>query len=80
MFGVPIERPAKVLCDNQGVVKNASRPESVLSKKHNTIYYHAVREAVAASIDRATNIADLYTKPLTKQCHITLLHSILYNF
>jgi hypothetical protein len=42
MFGVPIEGPAKVLCDNQGVVKNTSIPESVLSKKHNAINYHAV--------------------------------------
>jgi hypothetical protein len=86
MFGVPIEGPAKVLCDNQGVVKNASIPESVLSKKHNAINYHAVREAVAAGIiqvgkeDGTTNIADLFTKPLTEQCRITLLRSILYNF
>jgi hypothetical protein len=86
MFGVPIEGPAKVLCDNQGVVKNASIPESVLSKKHNAINYHAVREAVAAGIiqvgkeDGTTNIADLFTKPLTEQRCITLLRSILYNF
>jgi hypothetical protein len=86
MFGVPIERPTKVLCDNQGVVKNASIPESVLSKKHNAINYHAVREAVAAKIiqvgkeDGNTNIADLLTKPLTEGRRITLLRSILYNF
>jgi hypothetical protein len=41
MFGVPMEGHTKVLCDNQGVVKNASIPESVLSKKHNAINYHA---------------------------------------
>jgi hypothetical protein len=86
MFGVLIEGPTKVLCDNQGVVKNASIPESVLSKKHNAINYHAVREAVAAKIiqvgkeDGNTNIADLFTKPLTEGRRITLLHSILYNF
>jgi hypothetical protein len=68
------------------VVKNTSIPESVLSKKHNAINYHAVWEAVAAGIiqvskeDGTTNIADLFTKPLTEQCRITLLHSILYNF
>jgi len=33
MFGVPILGPADVYCDNQGVVKNASIPESTLSKK-----------------------------------------------
>jgi hypothetical protein len=83
MFGVPIKGPAKVLCDNQGVVKNASIPESVLSKKHNAINY---REAVAAGIIQVgkeagtTNLANLLTKPLTEQRRITLLHSILYNF
>jgi hypothetical protein len=68
------------------VVKNASIPESVLSKKRNAINYHAVWEAVAAGIiqvnkeDGNTNIADLFTKPLTEQRCITLLCSILYNF
>ena len=71
MFGVPISGPCNVFCDNRGVVKNASIPESVLMKKHNAINYHAVREAAAAGIlrvgkeDRATNLADLLTKLLT---------------
>jgi hypothetical protein len=50
MFGVPINGPANVFCDNRGVVKNASTPESVLQKKHNAINYHAVQEAAAAGI------------------------------
>jgi hypothetical protein len=50
MFGVPLDGPAQVYCDNQGVVKNTSIPESVLSKKHNAINYHAVREAAAAGV------------------------------
>jgi hypothetical protein len=36
MFGVPVDGPADVFCDNQGMVKNASIPESALSKKHNS--------------------------------------------
>ena len=70
MFGVPIDGPANVFCDNRGVVKNASIPESTLMKKHNAINYHAVREAVAAKIlrvgkeDGETNLADLLTKVL----------------
>jgi hypothetical protein len=86
MFGVPYEGPAHVLCDNQGIVKNTSIPESVvLSKKHNAINYHAVREAAAAGIlcvakeDFITNIADLLTKPLTESRRVTLLRSFLYN-
>jgi hypothetical protein len=67
MFGIPIDEPAHVFRDNQGVVKNTSIPESVLSKKHNAVNYHAVREAVTAGIlkvtkeDGNTNIADLLT-------------------
>jgi hypothetical protein len=29
MFGIPIEGPANVFCDNRGVVKNMSMPESM---------------------------------------------------
>jgi hypothetical protein len=50
MFGVPIDGPANVFCDNRGVVKNASILESTLMKKHNAINYHAVQEAAAARI------------------------------
>ena len=48
MFGIPIDGPTDVLCDNQSVVTNSSVPESTLSKKHNSICYHQVREACAA--------------------------------
>jgi hypothetical protein len=71
MFGVPIEGPTNVFCDNPGVVKNVSIPESTLMKKHNAINYHAVREAAAAGIlrvgkeDGETNLADLLTKVLS---------------
>ena len=72
MFGVPIEGPANIYCDNQGVVKNTSLAESTLSKKHNAVNYHAVCEACAAGIMRVakepneTNLADLFTKPLSR--------------
>jgi hypothetical protein len=85
MFGIPIAGPTHVFCDNQGVVKNASIPESVLTKKHNSVNYHAVREAVAAGImkvakeDGDSNIANLFTKPLSEPRRLTLLRSILYN-
>ena len=70
MFGVPIAGPTDVLCDNQSVVTNASVLESTLSKKHNAICYHKVREAVAAGTilvgkePSETNLADLFSKPL----------------
>jgi hypothetical protein len=85
MFGVPIDGPAQVYCDNQGVVKNTSIPESVLSKKHNAINYHAVREAAAAGVlqvhkeDTETNLADLFTKVLHVERRKELIGSVLYN-
>ena len=68
MFGVPIDGPADVLCDNQSVVSNTSSVESKLHKKHNSLAFHTVRWAVAATllrvrkIDTRKNLSD----PLTK--------------
>ena len=71
MFGIPIEGPTNVFCDNEAVTKNAIHPESTLKKtKHNSIAYHRTREAVAAGTirvtkeDGKTNLADLLTKSL----------------
>ena len=70
LFGVPIEGPINVLCDNESVYNNVSTPESVLKKKHHSIAYHRCREYVAASkirIDKeqtAKFLSDLFTKML----------------
>ena len=67
-IGLRLDGPADVGCDNQGVVKNTSIPESTLSKKHNAVNYHIVRETVAANImrvgkeDTKTNPSDALTK------------------
>ncbi|KAI2501848.1 Reverse transcriptase (RNA-dependent DNA polymerase) [Fragilaria crotonensis] len=52
MMGVPIEDPCNVFCDNEAVVKNSTRPESTLKKKHQAIAYHRTREAQAAGTVR----------------------------
>ncbi len=84
MFVVPIDGPANIFCDNNGVVKNTTIPESMLAKKHNVINYHAVHEAVAAKIirvgkeDGMTNLADLFTKVLTADRRRALCHHIMY--
>ncbi len=44
MFRVPLTGAANVFCENQGVVNNTTSPKSILSKKHNQICYHRVRE------------------------------------
>jgi hypothetical protein len=84
MFGIPIDGPANVFCDNQGVVKNASLPESTLAKKHNAINYHSVREAAAAKIlrvgkeDSESNLADFLTKVLTAEKRRRLVRHVTY--
>ena len=67
-FGVPMDSPAEVFCDNKSVVMNSSVPTSVLNKRHTAICYHKVREAQASEIIRTgwipgdMNLADLFTK------------------
>ena len=48
MFGVPLSGPARIFCDNKLVLINSSHPDSALKKKHCSIAYHKVREAIAA--------------------------------
>ena len=68
MFGVPINGATSVMCENQSVAKNATVPASTLSKKHNSICYHEVRESAASGwiniawIKSSLNLADLFTK------------------
>ena len=84
MFGIPIERPTNVFCDNETVFKNTSIPDSTLKKKHTSICYHQAREAVAAGTMQvtkegtATNLADLFTKPLTDSRREFLLDRFTY--
>jgi hypothetical protein len=84
MFGVPLEGPVNTFCDNSSVVTNSILPESTLKKKHNSIAYHRVREAIAANILRVAwvqtgkNLADMLTKPLAGPKLHAFCEKILY--
>ena len=84
MFGIPIDGPADIYCDNEAVTKNCSIPESTLKKKHHSIAYHRNREAVAAGTVRIakepteTNLADLFTKTLSRDRRNELLDKFMY--
>ena len=97
MMGVPIDGPCgtkygptnvcgptNVFCDNESVVKNVTRPESPIKKKHNSIAYHKAREAIASGIirvakeDGSTNIADIFTKRLPTETRKFLLGEFTY--
>ena len=82
MFGIPVEGPANLFCDNRSVVVNTSRPDSRLNKKHNAICFHRVREAAARKIlrvgkeDTESNLADLLTKVLDTPRRFNLMKYI----
>ena len=84
MFGIPIEGPTNVFCDNEAVTKNNIFPEYTLKKKHNSIAYHRSREAVAAGTirvtkeDGKTNLADVLTKPLAQATKDFLCDRFMY--
>ena len=84
MFGIPMEGPTNVFCDNEAVFKNTSIPDSTLKKKHMSICYHQAREEVAAHTmwvakeGTATNLTNLFTKPLTDSRRASLLDRFTY--
>ena len=84
MFGIPIDGPTNVFCNNEAVFKNTSIPDSTLKKKHTSICYHRAREAVAADTMQvakegtATNLANLFTMPLTDLRRTSLLDRFTY--
>ena len=84
MFGVPIDGPASVFCDNEAVYKNTVLPESTLNKKHHSIAYNRCREVVAAQTIQVakdgtlTNLAKIFTKPMTCSRRNFLLEKFTY--
>jgi hypothetical protein len=84
MFGVSLEGPTNVFCDNQAVCSNTTKPESTLTKKHHSIAYHRSREAVAAGTvrvskeDTETNLADVFTKTMAAPKREGLLDCFTY--
>ena len=67
-LGVPVKGRSFLFGDNQAVVTNSVIPHSTLSKRHNALSYHRVREAIAAGvinfywIDGKLNPADIVSK------------------
>jgi hypothetical protein len=70
-FGVHVDGPADIYCDNGSVVKSASVVKGRLNKKHLAICYHRVQECWAMKICQIAhvkgddNLADIFTKVLS---------------
>ena len=83
MFGVPISGPARIMCDNDAVVKSSSFAESTLKKRHCSIAFHKVRESVAAGKmliyyeKSGSNLADLLTKVMNAGKRHPLVQALL---
>ena len=84
MFGVPIDGPTNVFCNNEAVTKNCSYPTLMLKRKHHSIAYNRNHEAVAAGNcritkeDTETNLSDLFTKLLSQIRREDLLNKFTY--
>ena len=67
-LGVPIKSKAYMFGNNKSVVTSSTVPHSLLSKRHNILSYHRVREAIAAKIivfhwcDSYQNKSDILSK------------------
>ena len=72
-FGIEIEMPINVYGDNQGSMDMIRNPSSNERSKHIDIRHHFVREKYSSGLINVTykdtneNIADLFTKPATRQ-------------
>ena len=64
-LGAPIGAKSFLFGDNRSVVTSAALPHSTLTKRHNTLALHKVREAIAAKlvafywIQSAYNLSDI---------------------
>ena len=83
-MGVPLEKEAWLLGDNQSVITQSTIPHSMLSKRWCALSYHQVRAAVAAGflkfcyIHSTQNPADPLTKTLGHGKIMPLLKPFLF--
>ena len=73
MFGVPLEGPTNVFCNNEAVFKNASQPDSTLKKKHMSICNHRCREAVTCLMIRIAKRERSPTLAICSPVHLPIL-------
>ena len=67
-LGALIGAKSFLFCDNRSVVTSATLPHSTLTKRHNILAFHRVREAIAAKlmafywIQSAYNLSDMLSR------------------
>ena len=84
-LGVPVKGKTRVFGDNELMVKSSTLPHSTLSKRHNALSYHRVREAISSdmmSLHHITgdiNPADILSKHWGYQQVWPQLRAILFT-
>ncbi len=85
MMGIPIDGATHIYGDSMSVIKNTSKPESVLKKKKNALCHHTVPESVAmgesltAIINGDENPTYLLTKVICSGKRRYLVNNILHD-
>ncbi len=85
MMGIPLDGATRIYGDSMSVIKNTSKPESVLIKKNNAVCYHTIHESVAMSesltahINGDENPADLLMKVICGGKRRYIVINILHN-
>ena len=85
MFGIPLDGPNNIFCDNEAVYQNSLFVKLQLKRKHNLICYHMVREAIAAGkmvvfkVDGNENLANLLTKSVPGHRRKYLRSKIMFS-
>ena len=69
-LGVPIKSKTYMFGDHKSVVTSSTVPHSLLSKRHNILSYHIVREAIAATILPRTRVIFSVSTGNSKVFHI----------
>ena len=84
-MGILLTGPSYIFADNKSQVTNVTIPELTLTKKCNSICYHAVQESVAMGeslithIKSEDNLSDLMTKVTHGTKRRRLVGNILYD-
>ena len=69
-LGLPVTNTSRLYGDNLGVIQNAANKDAEIKKKHVSISFHFVREAIAEGIivpywlKGKTNLSDIMTKQI----------------
>ena len=80
MFGIPLsesQSPTYIYCDNESVVRNSTKVESTLNKKHSEVTYHFTRWNVAAGV---VSVASVETGPIIAHAFMKSLSTTVRQF